>query len=102
MPYIVKVATGELPCLSVFGSDYNTVDGTGVRDYIHVMDLAGGHVAVMDEGLCGSVATHDVGGVLENALCYRVGGVVTCCEDDSVVSCFHLKYPAKAIATYSP
>ena len=47
MPYIVKVATGELPCLSVFGSDYNTVDGTGVRDYIHVVDLARGHVLAL-------------------------------------------------------
>ncbi len=47
MPYIVKVATGELSCLSVFGSDYNTVDGTGVRDYIHVVDLARGHVLAL-------------------------------------------------------
>ncbi len=44
MPYIAKVATGELECLSVFGDDYDTVDGTGVRDYIHVVDLAKAHV----------------------------------------------------------
>ena len=44
MPYIVKVATGELQELSVFGNDYDTPDGTGVRDYIHVVDLANGHV----------------------------------------------------------
>lgn len=44
MPYIVKVASGELECLSIFGNDYDTVDGTGVRDYIHVVDLAKGHV----------------------------------------------------------
>lgn len=44
MPYIAKVATGELPQLQVFGDDYDTPDGTGVRDYIHVMDLAKGHV----------------------------------------------------------
>ena len=44
MPYIVKVATHELPVLSIFGDDYNTVDGTGVRDYIHVCDLSYGHV----------------------------------------------------------
>ena len=43
MPYIVKVAAGELECLNVFGNDYNTHDGTGVRDYIHVVDLAKGH-----------------------------------------------------------
>lgn len=44
MPYICKVAKGELPELNVFGNDYDTVDGTGVRDYIHVEDLAEGHV----------------------------------------------------------
>ena len=44
MPYIVKVASGELECLNIFGDDYDTVDGTGVRDYIHVVDLANGHV----------------------------------------------------------
>lgn len=44
MPYICKVAKGELPELNVFGNDYDTVDGTGVRDYIHVEDLAIGHV----------------------------------------------------------
>ncbi len=45
MPYITKVAVGQLEKLSVFGNDYNTPDGTGVRDYIHVVDLAKGHVA---------------------------------------------------------
>ncbi|WP_439123531.1 UDP-glucose 4-epimerase GalE [Marivita sp.] len=44
MPYIAKVAGGELPCISIFGDDYPTPDGTGVRDYIHVCDLADGHV----------------------------------------------------------
>lgn len=44
MPYILKVADGELECLGVFGNDYDTHDGTGVRDYIHVVDLAKGHV----------------------------------------------------------
>ena len=48
MPYIVKVASGELKCLSVFGDDYDTKDGTGVRDYIHVVDLAIGHVKAID------------------------------------------------------
>lgn len=47
MPYITKVATGELPILSVFGDDYETLDGTGVRDYIHVVDLAEGHLAAL-------------------------------------------------------
>lgn len=48
MPYIVKVATGKLEQLSIFGDDYDTVDGTGVRDYIHVVDLANGHVKALD------------------------------------------------------
>jgi len=48
MPFIVKVATGELEQLSVFGNDYNTPDGTGVRDYIHVVDLAYGHVCAIN------------------------------------------------------
>ena len=47
MPYIMKVAAGELPCLGVFGDDYDTPDGTGVRDYIHVVDLAIGHVKAL-------------------------------------------------------
>ena len=49
MPYIVKVANGKLECLSVFGDDYETKDGTGVRDYIHVVDLAKGHVLAMNK-----------------------------------------------------
>ena len=47
MPFIAKVALGKLPCLSVYGNDYETVDGTGVRDYIHVVDLAKGHTAAL-------------------------------------------------------
>ena len=49
MPYIIKVATGELKCLGVFGNDYDTHDGTGVRDYIHVVDLAKGHVKAVEK-----------------------------------------------------
>ena len=49
MPYIVRVANGELKELSVFGNDYNTPDGTGVRDYIHVVDLAKGHVKALEK-----------------------------------------------------
>lgn len=48
MPYVVQVASGELERLRVFGGDYPTPDGTGVRDYIHVMDLAEGHVAALN------------------------------------------------------
>lgn len=48
VPYISQVAIGKLSCLTVFGDDYPTPDGTGVRDYIHVMDLAQGHLAALD------------------------------------------------------
>ena len=51
VPYIAQVAIGKLPCLSVYGDDYDTVDGTGVRDYIHVVDLALGHLKAIDYSL---------------------------------------------------
>jgi UDP-glucose 4-epimerase len=47
MPYVAQVAVGRRPVLSVYGNDYPTPDGTGVRDYIHVTDLAEGHVAAL-------------------------------------------------------
>lgn len=49
MPYISQVAIGKLECLSVFGNDYDTHDGTGVRDYIHVEDLANGHLKALEK-----------------------------------------------------
>jgi len=49
MPFITKVAKGELKKLSIFGNDYETIDGTGVRDYIHVVDLAKGHVKAIEK-----------------------------------------------------
>ena len=49
MPYIVRVADGELDHLSIYGDDYNTPDGTGVRDYIHVVDLAKGHIKALEK-----------------------------------------------------
>ncbi len=51
MPYIVRVANKELPFLNVFGNDYDTKDGTGVRDYIHVIDLAKGHLKALEKSL---------------------------------------------------
>ena len=48
LPYVAKVAAGQLPCLSVFGNDYDTKDGTGVRDYIHVVDLAKAHLKALE------------------------------------------------------
>jgi len=52
MPYIAQVAAGKLPHLNIFGDDYPTIDGTGVRDYIHVMDLAEGHLAALPNLEC--------------------------------------------------
>lgn len=49
LPYVAQVAIGKLECLGVFGNDYDTPDGTGVRDYIHVVDLAKGHVKAIDK-----------------------------------------------------
>ncbi len=48
LPYVARVACGELECLSIFGDDYDTPDGTGVRDYIHVVDLAKGHLCAIN------------------------------------------------------
>ena len=53
LPYIAKVATGDLPALNIFGNDYPTPDGTGMRDYIHVEDLAEGHVLSLAALLAG-------------------------------------------------
>jgi UDP-glucose 4-epimerase len=47
MPYVAQVAVGRLPYVNVTGTDYDTPDGTGVRDYIHVVDLGTGHIAAM-------------------------------------------------------
>lgn len=60
-PYIAKVAIGELKEVGVFGNDYPTPDGTGVRDYIHVVDLAKGHVAAIDKTEKSGVYTYNLG-----------------------------------------
>ena len=57
MPYVSKVAAGLLPRLRVFGGDYPTPDGTGVRDYVHVVDVAEGHVVAL-ERLAGKAGVH--------------------------------------------
>lgn len=54
MPYITQVAVGKLPCINVFGNDYDTPDGTGVRDYIHVVDLALGHIKAVEKIMSGT------------------------------------------------
>jgi len=60
MPFVTKVAKGQLEKLSVFGNDYDTIDGTGVRDYIHVVDLAKGHVKAI-ENLSDGVNIYNLG-----------------------------------------
>ena len=62
LPYVAQVAIGRLPCLGVFGDDYDTPDGTGVRDYIHVVDLADGHVKALRKLAPGSgVSVYNLG-----------------------------------------
>lgn len=56
MPYVTQVAVGKLDCLSIFGDDYDTPDGTGVRDYIHVVDLALGHIKAVEKVMSGTGA----------------------------------------------
>ncbi len=58
MPYVAKVAAGELPHLNVFGNDYDTKDGTGVRDYIHIVDLAKAHVCAVEKLTCDKCGMH--------------------------------------------
>ena len=61
MPYVTRVAKGTLPELSVFGDDYDTHDGTGVRDFIHVEDLAAGHIAVLNKMEDAGVKVYNLG-----------------------------------------
>ena len=56
MPYVAQVASGKLQCINVFGNDYDSPDGTGVRDYIHVVDLALGHIAAIEH--CNEAGVH--------------------------------------------
>ena len=81
MPYVAQVAVGQRPHLNVFGNDYDTLDGTGVRDYIHVCDLAEGHVAALrylfdrQQSLTVNLGTGQGYSVLELAQAYgRVSG----------------------------
>ena len=65
LPYVAQVATGKLESIGVFGNDYPTPDGTGVRDYIHVVDLARGHACALDwmAGRCGTGEANDRGSI---------------------------------------
>jgi UDP-glucose 4-epimerase len=79
MPYIAQVAIGRLPRLRVFGDDYDTQDGTGVRDYIHVVDLARGHLKALERlAAAPGVVTYNLGtgrgySVLEMVRAFEVG-----------------------------
>jgi UDP-glucose 4-epimerase len=105
MPYIAQVAAGKLKELPVFGNDYPTPDGTGVRDYIHVVDLARGHLAALDAlRRCAGVLTVNLGtgrgySVLEMVKAFetatgrivpygikprRPGDIAQCCADPSL------------------
>lgn len=68
LPYIMKVASGELGTLSVFWDDYDTPDGTGVRDYIHVVDLANGHLAAQKWLENGASSSLNKGGIEEGGI----------------------------------
>ena len=61
MPYVTRVAKGTLPKLSIYGNDYPTHDGTGVRDFIHVEDLAAGHIAVVNKMADSGVKVYNLG-----------------------------------------
>lgn len=61
MPFVAQVASGKLPCINVFGNDYDTPDGTGVRDYIHVVDLALGHIAAIEHCTESGVHIYNLG-----------------------------------------
>lgn len=61
MPYVAQVASGKLACINVFGDDYDTPDGTGVRDYIHVVDLALGHIAAIEACQTSGVHIYNLG-----------------------------------------
>ena len=112
MPYIVRVATGKLPILNIFGNDYNTIDGTGVRDYIHVCDLAGGHVLALKNKKTGlkiyNLGTGKGTSVLELVTTFeKVNGVkvkkqIAPRRDGDIDACFASNDLAKKELGFSP
>jgi len=117
MPYISQVAVGKLEQLSVFGGDYDTVDGTGVRDYIHVVDLANGHLQALkklDQRNAHGVFTYNLGtgngySVLETVAAFekasgckvpyeivdRRAGDIAACYADSTLAAEELDWQAQ-------
>ena len=100
MPYILRVATGKLPILSIYGDDYDTPDGTGVRDYIHVVDLAKGHIKAIEKVLetkelnCYNLGTGEGYSVLDLVKTFeKVNGVkvnykITERRDGDIAACY--------------
>lgn len=101
MPYITQVAVGKLINLGVFGNDYETIDGTGVRDYLHVVDLAEGHLAALDliKNKHGGVFTYNLGtgrgtsvlemiGAFEQATGIKIPYVITKRRQGDIASCY--------------
>lgn len=84
LPYVAQVAAGKHPCLNVFGNDYDTPDGTGVRDYIHVVDLARGHVTALER--MDGVKTYNLG----TGRGYSVLDVVNAFRKSAVIP-FHVR-----------
>ena len=98
-PYVAKVAVGQLPKVSVYGNDYDTPDGTGVRDYIHVVDLAKGHVAAIDGVTHSGVYVYNLGtgngysvlqviGAFEEACGHPIPYVITGRRDGDIAACY--------------
>lgn len=114
MPYVSKVASGELPHLNVFGNDYDTKDGTGVRDYIHVVDLSLGHLKALEyieKGNKGSIAINlgtGVGySVLDIVEAYKknnnvdVPYKITARRDGDIAECYADPTKAKELLNWS-
>ena len=112
MPYIMKVAVGRLPRLSVFGNDYPTHDGTGVRDYIHVVDLADGHVAAVayadshegvetiNLGTGNGYSVLDVVHGFEKACGHEVPYVIAPRREGDIAECYASPDKAKALLNW--
>lgn len=105
LPYITRVAAGRLPRLNVFGGDYPTRDGTGIRDYIHVMDLAKGHVCALcyvfshrgaeafNLGTGTGYSVLDIVGAFENASSKKIPYVITDRRPGDVAECYADRSP---------
>lgn len=109
MPYITQVAIGKLPCLSVYGNDYPTPDGTGVRDYIHVVDLALGHVKAVQQileknqgvkiynlGTGKGYSVLEIVHAFEQATGKKIAYKITARRDGDIATCYSDPSKAKA------